>query len=73
LDCAKIGLKDPHELRSWVNELRWLSDNAEEPSSFPFRRLWRRNGREEGRVTNLVIAFKLIHPWLKAMAVYEGQ
>jgi hypothetical protein len=26
--------------------------------------------REDGRETNLVIAFKLIHAWLKAMGVY---
>jgi hypothetical protein len=29
--------------------------------------------REDGRVTNIVIAFKLIHPWPKAMGVYLGQ
>jgi hypothetical protein len=48
----KVELKDPHELRSWVNQLRWLSDNAQEASSPPFRRLRRRNGREDGTVTS---------------------
>jgi hypothetical protein len=30
-DRPKVGLKDPHKLRSWGNQLRLLSDNAEEP------------------------------------------
>jgi hypothetical protein len=29
--------------------------------------------REVGRLTNLVIAIKLIHPWLKAMGVFLGK